>query len=156
MADATDEPPLADMAAWKATYKGATDKAEALGEFWTKHYNPKSTSLWVMKYDDAESNESLEETIKFVTEFMKKTEALADHCFGVVHTLESLEIEGIWFFNATDPEEIFGANEDTSWFTWNQLGPEANDAVKKNAANWLAPSDGTIDGKSIKDTQAFC
>ena len=73
-------------------------------------------------------------------------------CFGVVHTLDGLEIEGIWLFNANDPEELFGAVEDSSWFTWTQLGPEANEMVKKAAAKWLAP-DGTIDGKAIKDSQ---
>lgn len=153
--DAGTGPP-ADMAAWKATYSDADDKSAALETFWAKFYNPGSTSLWTMTYDEADSNESLEETIAFVKEFMKKSETLSDHCFGVIHTLESLEIEGIWFFNGPDPEELFGANEHTSWFTWNQLGPEANEMVQEAAAKLMSPApEGTLNGKVIKDTQAF-
>ena len=146
------EGPKADMAAWKATYTSAADKSAALEELWAKHYNAGSTSLWTMVYDEADSNESLEQTVEFVKDFIQKAGTLGDHCFGVVHTLDGLEIEGIWFFNANDPEELFGAVEDSSWFTWSQLGPEPNDMVKNAAAKWLAPAD-TIDGKAIKDTQ---
>ncbi|KAL3900132.1 MAG: hypothetical protein SGARI_006309, partial [Bacillariaceae sp.] len=135
-ADASDggEGAKADMAAWKATYTGATDKAAALEELWSKHYKSGSTSLWTMVYDEADSNESLEQTVDFVKDFCQKTEKLSDHCFGIVHTLDGLEIEGIWFFNANDPEELFGAVEDSGWFTWTQLGPDANDMVKAAAA----------------------
>ena len=140
--------PKADMAAFKAAY--TKDKAAALEELWSNHYNVGSTSLWTCVYDEVDSNESLEQTVDFVKDFIKQTEKM--DCFGVVHTLDGLEIEGIWFFNANDPEELFGAVEDSSWFTWTQLGPEANEMVKKAAAKWVNP-DGTIDGKAIKDTQ---
>ena len=74
-----------------------------------------------------------------------------------MHVLgEELEIEGLWVFNDETPEEMFGANEDTSWYTWGQLGPEANDLVKKAVAGFLAPTDGKLNGKEIRNMQAFC
>ena len=144
-----------DMAAWKATYASAAAKdASLMEEFWSR-YNPKSSSIWTMVYDEADSNENFEDTVEIVKEFMKKTEAIKDHCFGVMHVLDGLEIQGLWIFNGPDPEQLFGANEDTSWFTWNQLGPEVNDLVKQATANYMAPSDNQLDGKTIQDTQAF-
>ena len=146
-----------DMAAWKATYSSTSSNDEALMQKFWSVYDPKSTSIWSMVYDEADSNENLSDTIDIVKEFMSKTESIKDHCFGVVHILgEGLEIEGLWVFNGEDPEKLFGANEDTSWYTWSQLGPEANDLVKEAVASFLAPADGKLHGKEIRNTQAFC
>jgi hypothetical protein len=147
---------LVDMAAWKSTYAAASSKDEALMETFWSIYDQDATSVWTIVYDETEYNEDLDETIEIVTNFMKQTESIQDHCFGVMHTLESLEIEGLWFFNGPDPEEMFGANEESSWFTWSQLGPEATDLVKKAVANIMTPTDGKLNGKLIKDTKAFC
>jgi hypothetical protein len=145
-----------DMAAWKATYASSSKDDALMEKFWSV-YDPASTSIWTMVYDEADSNENLDETVGIVKEFMSKTESLKDHCFGVMHTLgEGLEIEGLWVFNGEDPEKLFGANDDTSWYTWSQLGPEANDLVKKAVAGFLAPADCKLNGKEIRNTQAFC
>ena len=69
--------------------------------------------------------------------------------------MEGLEIEGLWFFNGPDPQQLFGANEDTSWYTWTQVGPDANELVKKAVVGVLAPANGKINGKAIKDTLTF-
>mmetsp|Transcript_17484 Transcript_17484/g.49925 ORF Transcript_17484/g.49925 Transcript_17484/m.49925 type:complete len:152 (+) Transcript_17484:46-501(+) len=145
-----------DMAAWKATYKAAESKDSALMEQFFALYKPESSSIWTLTYDEPESNESLEDTVEIIKSFMKNTESIKDHCFGVMHVVDGLGIEGVWVFNGPDPEKLFGANEDTSWFSWNQLGPEATDLVKKAVATYMAPADGSIYGKAIKDTQAFC
>jgi len=146
-----------DMAAWKATYDASSAKDAAMMEKFWSVYDPSSTSIWTMVYDEADSNENLDETVEIVKEFMSKTESIKDHCWGVMHVLgEELEIEGLWVFNGEDPGEMIGANEDTSWYTWGQLGPEANDLVKKAVAGFLAPTDGKLNGKEIRNTQAFC
>lgn len=145
-----------DMAAWKSTYRAAPCKDSTLMEQFWSIYDPSSTSIWTMVYDEADSNENLNDTIEIVKDFLKQTESIQDHCFGVVHTLESLEIEGLWFFNGPDPEQLFGANEGSSWYTWCQVGPDANELVKKAVAGLLAPTDGRLNGRVIKDTQAFC
>ena len=136
---------------------GDADAAQKMmmEDFWSNYYDPTATSLWKMVYDEADSNETLEDTIAITTAFMEQTESIKDHCFGVMHTLESLEVEGIWFFNGPDPEELFGTNPDTSWFTWSQLGPDPNDHVKTAVASILTPTDGKLHGKIIQDTQAF-
>lgn len=148
-----------DMAAWKTTYdavsnQDASSSSIVMEKFWSM-YDPGATSIWTTVYDEADSNDNLDETIAITTEFMKQTESIRDHCFGVMHTLESLEIKGLWIFNGPDPEQLFGANEDSSWFTWSQLGPEANDYVKKTVAEFLTPTDGKLEGKMIKDTQVL-
>ena len=76
-------------------------------------------------------------------------------CFGVVHVLESLEIEGFWLFNGPDPEKLFGANPETSWYTWSLLGPDATDLVKQGVEKLLKPTDGKVNGKTIKETKVF-
>ena len=144
-----------NMASWKSAYDSSPKDSALMEKFWSV-YDPKSTSIWTMTYDEADSNENLDYTIDIVKEFMKKTEAIKDHCFGVMHILDGLEIEGLWVFNGPDPEELFGANDDTSWYTWNQIGPEATELVKKAVAEYMAPVDGKFRGKDIKDTQAFC
>ena len=106
-------------------------------QFWS-YYDPSSTSLWKMVYDEANSNENLNDTVDLVSDFIKNAESLRDHCFGVIHILEGLEIEGLWFFNGPDPQQLFGANEDTSWYTWTQVGPDANELVKKAVVGVLA------------------
>mmetsp|Transcript_11762 Transcript_11762/g.24513 ORF Transcript_11762/g.24513 Transcript_11762/m.24513 type:complete len:162 (-) Transcript_11762:325-810(-) len=146
--------PLADMAGLKSLYNNKD--ADLMTKFWAEYYNPTSTSVWTMTYDEPDCNETLPDTIAIATEFMNKmTPAMKDHCFGMIHTLDSLEVEGIWFFNGPDPEKLFGSNEDTSWFTWSQVGPEASDAVKQTVATFMTPTDGKLHGKTIEDTQAF-
>ena len=143
------------MASWKSTYDSSAKDSALMEKFWSV-YNPETTSIWTMKYDEADSNENLNDTIEIVKAFMKNTEGIKDHCFGVMHILDDLDIVGVWVFNGPDPEQLFGANEDTSWYTWGQLGPAATDLVKKAVAEYMAPADGKFQGKDIKDTQAFC
>jgi hypothetical protein len=143
----------ADMAAWRSTYAASGKDAAMMEKFWELYST--DTSVWTMVYDEADDNETLEDTIAISTDFMEKTESIKDHCFGIMHTLESLEIEGIWFFNGSDPEKLFGANKESSWYTWAQLGPDANDNVKKAVAAIMAPEDGKLNGKVIKDTTVF-
>eukprot|EP00585_Thalassiosira_rotula_P009850 CAMPEP_0196157326 /NCGR_PEP_ID=MMETSP0910-20130528/43852_1 /TAXON_ID=49265 /ORGANISM="Thalassiosira rotula, Strain GSO102" /LENGTH=184 /DNA_ID=CAMNT_0041421975 /DNA_START=56 /DNA_END=610 /DNA_ORIENTATION=+ len=147
-----------DMAAWRTTYAAATSNKDTplslTEKFWSM-YDPGESSIWTMVYDEADSNEDLDETIAITTEFMKQTESIKDHCFGIMHTLENLQTEGLWFFNGPDPERLFGVNEDSSWFTWSQLGPEANDYVKKAVVEFMVPTDGKFKGKLIKDTQVL-
>lgn len=151
----------ATIQAWKEFYNQAKKKEEdndaIMAKFWSI-YDPNVTSLWTMTYDEADSNETLHETIDIVNTLLnvETMESIRGDCFGVVHTLESLEVEGLWFFNGPDPELLFGANEETSWYTFAQLGPEATDLVKVAVANLLAPSDGKLNGKAIRDTKVFC
>eukprot|EP00534_Pseudo-nitzschia_fraudulenta_P008183 CAMPEP_0201147524 /NCGR_PEP_ID=MMETSP0851-20130426/9077_1 /ASSEMBLY_ACC=CAM_ASM_000631 /TAXON_ID=183588 /ORGANISM="Pseudo-nitzschia fraudulenta, Strain WWA7" /LENGTH=214 /DNA_ID=CAMNT_0047423397 /DNA_START=66 /DNA_END=710 /DNA_ORIENTATION=+ len=130
--------------------------------FWSRYYDASATSLWKMVYDEADSNETLDDTVEMITEFLNQTAAAnstegcsRDHCFGIVHVLEGLEIEGLWFINGPNPEELFAANEDTSWYAWTQLGPEAYEPVKRAAADLLVPSEKKLNGKDILDTQFF-
>lgn len=153
--------PDMDMSQWKATYKAkSSDENEAaslMQKFWDQHYDPTATSIWTMVYDEADSNENLTDTQEIVHNFLTQPgmQALSNHCFGVVHVLETLEIEGLWIFNGPDPELLFGANDETSWFSFTQLGPEANEYVKKAVTAILTPVDGKLHGKVIKDTQTF-
>eukprot|EP00984_Skeletonema_dohrnii_P034184 scaffold33483_cov167-Skeletonema_dohrnii-CCMP3373.AAC.1 len=85
------------------------------------------------------------------------TQLKKDHdCWCVVHTLENLGIEGVWLFNGPDPAKLFAANEDTSWYTFTQLGPEAIDPVKAAVAKIMMPIEGKLNGKVVKDTKVFC
>lgn len=148
-----------DMAAWKATYGSKKDDSAAItADFWSI-YDPNATSIWKMVYDETDSTESLDEAIEIAKALIQKTqesdEVMKEHCFAVVHTLENLDIEGLWFINGPDPEELFGANEDTSWFTFSQLGPAATEQVQTAVSNLLAPTDGKLNGKVIKDTQVY-
>jgi len=183
--------PQCDMRSWKSTYataitaaaaeKNNNDAADAtagdaaakelMETFWTTYYNPKTTSIWTMVYDEADSITDLDEAIGIVATFMtspgmileqedgdkdtKKKANMKEHCFGVMHTCDNLDIKGLWFFNGPDPEELFGANADTSWYTWAQLGPEANEQVKNAVAKYLTPEK-RIDNKLIKNTKVFC
>uniref|UniRef100_A0A7S1B9Y4 EF-1-gamma C-terminal domain-containing protein n=1 Tax=Corethron hystrix TaxID=216773 RepID=A0A7S1B9Y4_9STRA len=143
-----------DMASWKTTY-AASSSSTAMEKLWSM-YDPSASSIWTMSYDEAEDNEHLDETIAISKDFMKLTESISDHCFGVMHTVgENLDIKGLWIFNGPDPEKLFSVNEDSSWFTWSELGPEANDYVKKAVAEFLTPVDGKLKGDTIKDTQVF-
>ena len=151
--------PGADMKSWKATYNNKEDSTALMHKFWSEYYNPNTTSIWTMVYDEPEYNENLDDTINIVKEFMKMSASLDDHCFGIIHILEgtnsNFEIEGLWFFNGPDPEKLFGVNEDTSWYTWNQIGPEPNEHVKTAVGNYIAPADSKLNDKIIKNTQAF-
>ena len=145
----------ADMEAWRTMYVERENGNDIMGHFWSKVYDPKSMSIWKLVYDEADSNESLEQTRNDVKDFLAKSAPVRDHCFGVMHTLESsLEIEGVFFFNGADPEQLFGCNEDTSWYTFSQLGPQPNLLVKKAVGELLDPSD-LLDGRPIVDTQEF-
>ena len=83
------------MAAWKATYKAAESKDSALMEQFFALYKPESSSIWTLTYDEPESNESLEDTVEIIKSFMKNTESIQDHCFGVMHVVDGLGIEGV-------------------------------------------------------------
>merc|ERR1712194_802647 len=143
--------------AWKSAYEADKSDESLMERFWSI-YDPDATSIWTMVYDESDSNEELDATIDIVTVFMKQGGMISmkDHCFGVVHTLESLEIEGVWFFGDPDPERPFGANDETSWYSWSQLGPEATDLVMKAVAGIMMPVDGKLNGRTIKDTRVFC
>ena len=80
------------MAAWKSAYDSSNKDSVLMEKFWSV-YDPNSCSLWTMVYDEADSNENLDETIEFSTQFLKQGESLKHHCFGVVHTVETLEID---------------------------------------------------------------
>jgi len=142
-----------DMDALRTLY--TDNKSQLMNRFWNELYNPTQTSIWTCSYDEADSNEDLEQTVAITTEFMKQTKSIKDHCFGIMHTLENLEKRGLWIFNAADPERLFGVNEDSSWFTFSQLGPEANEYVKKAVADLLVPEDDKLDSKTIKHSQVL-
>merc|ERR1712238_626884 len=136
----------------------ATAAAEKLmATFWSKYYNATTTSLWTMTYDEVAETANVEEAKEVVTAFLHNpgmsdaAKKMPEHCFGVMHTSANLEIDGLWFFNGPDPEALFSANEETSWYTWAQLGPEANEGVKAAVANYFTPADKKIDQKEIKD-----
>ena len=125
-------------------------------KFWAA-YDPESSSIWTMTYDEPEYNENLEDTIAIVTKMLaqESMSSFGPNCFAVIHTTESLEIQGVWVFNGPDPEGLFGCNEDTSWFSWSQLGPAPTDPVKKAVETLLAPPDNKLNGKEIKNTTVF-
>lgn len=142
------------VATWKTLYN---NKEADLTKYWSS-YDATATSIWKMVYDEAEDNENLADTIDIVTHFMQQPgmAAIKDDCFAVVHTLDSLEIEGLFLFNGPDPEALFGANGETSWYSWSQLGPDATDLVKAAVEAMLAPKNGKLlNGKEIKNTQVF-
>ena len=144
----------ADMEAWRKTY--LAKEKDVMDHFWSKVYDPTSMSIWKLVYDEADSNESLGQTEKDVNVFMAQSSTLEDHCFGVMHILEkTLEIEGIFVFNGPDPEKLFGCNEDTSWYTFSQLGPEPNELVKKAVGELLDPSNNQLGGRTIGATCTF-
>lgn len=157
--DCADAPTSEGAEIIKAWISKFSDTTATMEDFWSV-YDPYLTSIWSMVYDEADSNENLEQTIGFVVDLLNKpgmANLKRDHdCFGVVHTLENLSIEGIWLFNGPDPTKLFGANEDTSWYTFTQLGPEANEHVKAAVANLMMPTDGKLNGKVVKDTKVFC
>ena len=61
-----------DMEGWRATF-AATEGAARMEAFWSV-YDPTSTSLWTMVYDEADSNENLNDTSELVKEFIKNCE----------------------------------------------------------------------------------
>ena len=143
---------------WKSKYSASTQDA-TMKDFWSL-YDPYLTSIWRMVYDEADTNENLEQTISFVEEFLNQPgmdQLKKDHdCWCIVHTLENLEIEGVWFFNGPDPSKLFLANEESSWFTFTQLGPEAIDPVKESVEIIMMPIGGKLNGKVVKDTKVLC
>ena len=144
---------------WKSKYSAASEN-NTMEDFWPL-YDPYLTSIWKMVYDEADSNENLQDTIDIMVENLLNQPDMAqlkkDHdCWCIVHILESLEIEGVWFFNGPDPSKMFLANEDSSWYTFTQLGPEALDPVKAEVTKIIMPTDGRLNGKVIKATKVFC
>mmetsp|Transcript_1892 Transcript_1892/g.2788 ORF Transcript_1892/g.2788 Transcript_1892/m.2788 type:complete len:698 (-) Transcript_1892:1922-4015(-) len=148
-------PAVFDLAAWKSTYleKGKTSSAAVMDDFWST-FDKKNWSIWKAVYDYPDDNEDLESTKIIVTDFMEKTKSLSDSCFGVMQIYSSLEIEGLWLVRGEDPELLFGTNEDTSWFTWSQLGPDPSDQVKSAVAELWTPTD-SPNNKEIADMQIF-
>lgn len=144
-----------NMSTWRMTYAEYTlsknDSTSVMEQFWSM-YDPSQSSIWTMTYDEADSNENLNDTIAISTEFMKKTQSIKEHCFGIMHTLDNLEVEGLWIFNDADPERLFGVNDDTSWFSWSQLGPEANEYVRQAVEEFLIGKD-KLKGRTIKHTE---
>ena len=53
--------------AWKAAYKADKDDPDTLLDKLWASYDPETTSIWKMVYDEADSNETLDETIEIVT-----------------------------------------------------------------------------------------
>eukprot|EP00542_Grammatophora_oceanica_P010839 CAMPEP_0194043270 /NCGR_PEP_ID=MMETSP0009_2-20130614/14939_1 /TAXON_ID=210454 /ORGANISM="Grammatophora oceanica, Strain CCMP 410" /LENGTH=206 /DNA_ID=CAMNT_0038687421 /DNA_START=624 /DNA_END=1244 /DNA_ORIENTATION=- len=143
--------------AWRSIYTtSSSDDDKTSSQFWAA-YDPIATSIWTMVYDEADSNESLEETMDIVSNYMNQDgmKSIKHECFGVIHVLDSLEIEGLWLFRGPDPERMFGANEESSWYTWSRLGPEATDPVKEAVAKVLLPKYGKLKDKTIKGTKVF-
>ena len=145
-----------DMEAFKKAYADAEDKAAVLtDDFWKTFAQEGEWSLWRCTYDYASDNEGLDPTKEIVSSFMKNADSVKGDIFAVMLVLEpSLEIEGLLLVKGGDPEILFGACEDSSWFTWNQLGPSITDAVKREvAALWNAK--GSYSGKNVADTQTL-
>jgi hypothetical protein len=157
MADTAPEESTANgleiVKAWQTIYASDSSDEEKEAQLLAA-YDKFAASIWTMIYDEADENENLEDTIAIVTNYMAQDgmKSIQEECFGVVHTLDSLEIEGLWIFNGSDPEKMFGANEDSSWYTWSRLGPEASKAAVKK---YFFPTDGKLNGKDIKDTKTF-
>jgi hypothetical protein len=151
---------------WKAAYGAATatsssgrlfhheDAAQRLmTQFWSL-YDPAVSSIWTMQYDHAASTESFSEARNIVTTLLtqnKMVTTMEHECFGIVHILEGNEIHGLWFFNGPDPEPLFGANDETSWYTWKQLGPDLNTYIKDIVTSKITPPA----EYPIQDTQIF-
>ena len=151
---------------WKAAYAAAKATSYAgrlvenedaarllMTKFWSL-YDPAVSSIWTMKYDHAESTESLSEARNIVTTLMtqnKMVTTMQHECFGIVHILDGYEIHGLWFFNGPDPEPLFGANEETSWYTWEQLGPDLNKYIKEIVTSKITPPS----EYPIRDTHIF-
>jgi len=118
-----------------ARRKGLDDDA-LMKLFWSGYYDLASTSIFKMVYNESNKNENLDDSVKLVKAFMDKTAATAsmesyykDHCFGIVHVLYNLEIVGLWFFNALNPNELCDANKDASLYTWSQMGTDLKESV---------------------------
>ena len=143
-----------DIAAFKKAYEA--DPNSAVTEFWT-NYDKENWTLWRCTYDYPDDTENLDAAIEVVTSFTKNCSPIAGKCqiFGVMHTMTSFEIEGLFLFEGPDPEPLFGVNEDTSWFSWNQIGPDASDAVKHMAQQVWGGTITQYNGKDIKNTQSF-
>lgn len=143
---------------WKSKYSAASENT-TMEDFWYL-YDPCLTSIWKIVYDEADSNENLQETIDMVENLLEQpgmAQLKKDHdCWGIIHILENLEIEGVCFFNGPDPSKMFLANEDSSWYTFTQFGPEAIDPVKAEVAKIIMPTEETLNGKVIKATKVFC
>ena len=142
-----------ELAAFKTSYEG--DAEAGIVEFW-KNYDKENWSLWRCTYDYPDDTENLDAAIEIVTSFMKNCSPVSGKCqiFGVMHTTTSFEIEGLFLIEGADPEPLFGVNEDTSWFSWSQIGPDASDAVKAMVSQvWGKATE--YNGKEIKNTQTF-
>lgn len=79
-----------------------------------------------------------------------------DHDVGVLCTyLKAWKLKDFGFSMGQTLQRCF-SNEDSSWYTFTQFGPEALDPVKAEVAKIIMPSDGRLNGKVIKATKVFC
>ena len=143
-----------DLTAFKTAFASADDKTSTMSteDFWKSMNDDGAWSLWKCTYDYAEDNEGLDATKEIVKSFITKTEGVKDQCFVVMHVLEpSLEIIGLILCKGPDPEFLFAANDDTSWFTWAQLGPSMTDGTKAEILELFAAKE-TYKGKNIAET----
>ena len=143
-----------DLAAFKQAFEA--DKSGAINDdFWKAFESQDAWSLWRCTYDYADDTESLDAAKEIVSSFMNNTKPVTEKCFGVMHVLEpGLKVEGLWLFQGPDPELLFGTNEDTSWFTWNQLGPSMTDGAKKEVIE-LFTATSEYKGKTVSHTHAM-
>ena len=142
-----------DLTEFKKAYEADADAGVA--SFWT-NYDKENWSLWRCTYDYPEDTENLDAAKEVVTSFIHNCAPIEGKCkvFGVMHTLANFEVEGLFLFEGPDPEPLFGCNEDTSWFSWNQIGPDASEAVKAMVGQlWNKVSQ--YNGKDIQDTQCY-
>jgi Elongation factor 1 gamma, conserved domain len=142
-----------DLEAFKKAFEA--DKAAAFTEDVWKAFGTGEWTLHRCSYDYAEDTENLDAAKDIVISLFSKNK-VADKTFGLVHVLEpGLAVEGIWLIHDKDPEDlIFGTNEDTSWFSWTQLGPSMTDGVKKEIlAIMTATSE--YNGKSVAYSQSM-
>ena len=146
------------LAQFKESFKAADDKTAALTtEFWSAIESAEGSnwSLWKCEYDYADDNEELGATKEIAASFMKNALPINENIFGVMIVLKSLEVYGLFLLKGPDPEEtIFKSVEDSSWFSWSQLGPKVIDPVKAEVvAMWS--SKGEYQGKEVADVQVL-
>ena len=140
-----------DLVAFKTSY--TADKNGAVKAFWDT-YDKEGWSLFKCTYDYPEDTENDDGAKDIVTSFMTNCGPVKNDIFGVMHVLANNETEGLFLFKGPDPEPLFGCNEDTSWFTWSQIGPDPSDAVKSMVEQvWNDVTE--YNGKSIKHTQSL-
>jgi len=149
-----------DLAAFKTKFAAAEDIPALLAsDFYetamAKPEDPEWT-LWRCTYDYADDTENVQAAKDVATSFLKNTANCRSEVFGVMVVLEpGFAVEGLWLVKGEDPEAtLFAKCEDTSWFSWSQLGPAMLDPVKKEVEALWAAKD-TYNGKSVSDKQVL-